>query len=211
MIKIIKFLVESFLYKFLPEWDLRLRLLWIWVYRGKDDKARIRDLYALIRKYSRDSKKKCLSVGVPSHLYRKYADNFTSIDLYDKRDCIDVRCDLAKTPFTNNYFNFLVCNAILEHVKDPFVCVRELYRIAAPKAEIWVEVPFVQGFHPVKDWNPNMPLFIEKNKFGYQKDEYHGGDYWRFTPQGIIALMSPFKLKKIYLINQGAIAFYGEK
>lgn len=197
--------------RIMPCWKLDMKIIWLLVASGKDDKERFVLFNKLIEKYSLDKRKTCLQIGVPSDLNKKYGENFTSLDLYDKRDCIDIRADLAKTPFKNNQFDFIVCNAILEHVKDPFACSQEIYRIAKPGAKIWVEVPFLEPFHPFKGWNEKKGLFSKLNDKGYSKDEYYGGDYWRFTPQGLRLLMKPFKLIKILSINWGGICFFGEK
>lgn len=209
--KVLKFLLELGLVTLLPYWDLRLGFVWFLVYRGRDNGERMGMLQSFLSKYATDQSKRCLQVGVPSDWNRKYGSNFVSIDLYDKRKCIDVRCDLARTPFNQNSFDFLICNAIMEHVIDPFACAKELYRIAKPGAEIWVEVPFIQSFHPVKNWSPGLGLFAGQEEDVYKGDENHGGDYWRFTPQGLVLLMQPFELKKMYMINEGGLAFYGVK
>lgn len=208
---IFKNLIKNYAFNLLPRWDLRLWTVWPWVHRGPGNKERSQVVQGLIKKYASDSTNKCLQVGVPSHLDKKYGENFTSLDLYDTRDCIDYKCDLVKTPFRFGSFDFILCPAILEHVRDPFACTKELYRIARDGAEIWIEVPFVQCFHPVKNWEPKMGMFVESSPRKDKNDDGHGGDYWRFTPQGIELLMKPFKMKKIYLINEGSIAYHGYK
>jgi len=58
-----------------------------------------------------------------------------------------------------------------------------------------------------------MGILQNINSDKFHSDEYHGGDYWRFTPQGVVELFPPEKFKKLelLLISKGGIAFYGEK
>ena len=39
----------------------------------------------------------------------------------------------------------------------------------------------------------------------------HGGDYWRFTPQGIVLLFEKLKVVEVILANTGGIVYIGEK
>jgi len=59
----------------------------------------------------------------------------------------------------------VVCTGVLEHVTDPRQVVAELYRCLVPGGGIYVEAPFLQGYHP----DPT--------------------DYRRFTLDGLRALL----------------------
>jgi hypothetical protein len=43
------------------------------------------------------------------------------------------------------------------------------------------------------------------------EDKNHGGDYWRFTPQGIALLMRPFQVVEILVSVEGGLCFHGIK
>lgn len=62
-----------------------------------------------------------------------------------------------------------VCNAVLEHVENPQLCVYEMFRTLVPGGQIWVEVPFIQFYHP------------------------HPNDYYRWTSKGLEMLMKDFQ------------------
>jgi SAM-dependent methyltransferase len=192
-------------------WNLELVGVYDLVWFGPDQRQRERQFAKIIQRFARDPSKKCLQVGVPSDTNEKLGPNFTAIDLYDERPCIDVCADLAATPFTDASFDFIVCNAILEHVKDPFRCASEITRIAKPGAEIWIEVPFVQPYHPFKGWRHTMGLLPESWPQQFTADQNHGGDYWRFTPQGIQQLFPEFTCEAMLLADEGGIAFHGRK
>ena len=187
-------------------WDLGLSDVHPLMFPGLHDEQRAKEFQIVLSKYASDSSKRCLQVGsTGAHL----GPNFIALDLYDKRPCIDVHEDLAHTSFQSESFDFIVCNAILEHVTDPFGCSKEMFRITKPGAEVWVEVPFVQPYHPTKKkWELSDGLLAEGDGEG---DFNHGGDYWRFTPQGIVTLMKPFRHKELFLCGDGGIVYYGMK
>ena len=52
-----------------------------------------------------------------------------------------------KLPFADGSFDAALSLAVLEHVRDPFQCARELARVVKPGGEILVDVPFLQPVH----------------------------------------------------------------
>lgn len=49
--------------------------------------------------------------------------------------------DITDINFENNYFNFIICNHDLEHVKYDRKAMRELFRILKPGGEAILQVP----------------------------------------------------------------------
>jgi len=178
---------------------------------GRDHVRRMSLQHEVITKNMLSPNAKGLQVGVPSNTDKKISDKWIAIDLYDKRPCIDYNMDLCDLSFKDNMFDFILCNAVLEHVKDPFKCASEMYRVTKPGGEIWVEVPFVQAYHPTKDYDENIHGIIDNREKDFNGDINHGGDYWRFTPQGIVELMKPFIMKDVLIAVCGGIAYYGVK
>jgi SAM-dependent methyltransferase len=86
--------------------------------------------------------------------------NFEIVD-YDTTDVLGVGEHL---PFKDNSFDAVLSIAVLEHVRDPFKCAREIIRVLKPGGELYCSVPFLQPLH------------------GYP---HH---YYNCTPQGIRAL-----------------------
>lgn len=177
---------------------------------GKDNKKRVETFDALVEKYSKPEFK-ALQVGVFSLASSKYAPNWVSIDKFDQRDCIDFNMDLSDLRFQDSLFDMIVCNAVLEHVKNPFKCAEEMRRVLKPGGEIWIEVPFVQPYHPSKDYNEDLHGIIDYRNRSFEKDQNHGGDYWRFTTEGIVELMKPLQVIDLMLATDGGIVFYGQK
>lgn len=177
---------------------------------GRDDAIRAELFPKLIDTYANDPNSKCLQVGVPSWMDKKWGSSFISIDLHDQRPLIDYHYDLHKTPFPDNEFDVVICNAVLEHVKDPFACGREIERIMKVGGYLWAEIPFVQPYHPYKGYEESHGL-LPKNVDSFKNDEDHGGDYWRFTPQGLCLLFPNLRVIQMMLVADGGIALYAQK
>lgn len=75
-----------------------------------------------------------------------YYDNVVNYEIvdYDTTDVIGVGEQL---PFKDNSFDAVISIAVLEHVKDPFVCVREIARVLKPGGKLICCVPFLQPLH----------------------------------------------------------------
>ena len=77
-------------------------------------------------------------------------------------DCV---ADARRLPFAPATFDLAISQEMVEHVDDPFQAVREMARVVRPGGRVYLQVPFVIGYHPGPE------------------------DYWRFTRAGIAALL----------------------
>lgn len=59
----------------------------------------------------------------------------------------DVRGVGEVLPFKDNSFDAVMSSAVLEHVKDPFQCAREIVRVLKPGGDLLCCVPFLQPMH----------------------------------------------------------------
>jgi hypothetical protein len=50
-------------------------------------------------------------------------------------------------PFQDATFDGVVCQAVLEHVLDPWRCVAEIHRVLKPNGVVYAETPFLQQVH----------------------------------------------------------------
>jgi SAM-dependent methyltransferase len=83
-------------------------------------------------------------------------------------------CDLPTTdvmgvgehlPFRDHSFDAVFSLAVLEHVRDPFACAREIARVLKPGGVLYAAVPFLQPFHGYPDHYYNMTSHGLRNLF----------------------------------------------
>ena len=56
-------------------------------------------------------------------------------------------CDGHDIPFSNNTFDGVIVQAVLEHVVDPYRCVEEIHRVLKTDGIVYAETPFMQQVH----------------------------------------------------------------
>ncbi|HEX7390090.1 MAG TPA: methyltransferase domain-containing protein [Acidiphilium sp.] len=69
-------------------------------------------------------------------------------------------------PFADASFDGAVSLAVLEHVRDPFRCAKELLRVVKPGGELLIDVPFLQPVHGYPHHYYNMTAQGLTNLFG---------------------------------------------
>lgn len=55
--------------------------------------------------------------------------------------------DVLALPFRDNYVDLILSQAVLEHVTDPDLAVREMRRVLRPGGVLYVEIAFMQPLH----------------------------------------------------------------
>ena len=84
------------------------------------------------------------------------------VDPSDHTDCVG---DALVLPFEGDTFQLVLSQETMEHVSDPFRAVREMGRVLKVDGVLYLQVPFVLGYHPDPE------------------------DYWRFTHSGVRRLI----------------------
>jgi SAM-dependent methyltransferase/uncharacterized protein YbaR (Trm112 family) len=56
-------------------------------------------------------------------------------------------CDAHDLPFEDATFDAVICQAVLEHVLEPWRVVEEIHRVLKPNGLVYSEIPFMQQVH----------------------------------------------------------------
>ena len=72
----------------------------------------------------------------------------------------DFLCDAIKIPVKKNHFDGIICSQLLEHVAEPPIVLKEIYRVLKPKGKLLLTVPFIYRIHP------------DPNDYGRYTDQY---------------------------------------
>ncbi|MDP7494748.1 MAG: class I SAM-dependent methyltransferase [Candidatus Undinarchaeales archaeon] len=83
--------------------------------------------------------------------------------------------DICQLPFADGIVDAIICKAVLEHVPEPQIAVKEMYRVLSNGGIIFVYVPFIHPYHGSKDYC----------------------DYYRYTKDGLHYLFRDFKIMDI--------------
>ncbi|MFI5260379.1 MAG: class I SAM-dependent methyltransferase [Candidatus Paceibacteria bacterium] len=84
----------------------------------------------------------------------------------------DIVGDIHALPLADNSVDAIICISVLEHVEEPQLAVREMYRVLKPGGYCYIYVPFLFYYHPMK---------------GYY------GDFYRFTLDGCRYMARDFR------------------
>jgi SAM-dependent methyltransferase len=93
-----------------------------------------------------------------------YYDNVVNFEIV-AYDTTDVRGVGERLPFKDSSFDALFSLSVLEHVKDPFQCAREITRVLKPGGELMCAVPFLQPMHGYPHHYYNMSARGLRNLF----------------------------------------------
>lgn len=129
------------------------------VYADQNDSPRVRA--ALARLLAELGSGRGVNVGGGP---RRLDDRLVHLDVARHAAC-DCLGDACRLPFASCVFDLAVSQETVEHVDDPFRAVCEMVRVVRPGGRIYLQVPFVIGYHP----GPH--------------------DYWRFTREGVAVLL----------------------
>jgi SAM-dependent methyltransferase len=98
-----------------------------------------------------------------------YIDNVVNFEIagYPSTDVLGVGEVL---PFKSSTFDAVLSSAVLEHVKDPWLCASEILRVLKPGGELICCVPFLQPLHGYPHHYYNMSGQGLRNLFGDNLD-----------------------------------------
>ena len=129
--------------------------------------------------------KKVLNVGCGSaigcgrRLWKNIqTKNVLNVDI-EEGEGIDMIADAHQLPFEKESFDSVIMQAVIEHLHSPNKAVDEAFRILKKGGMLYLEVPFLQGFHA---------------------DPY---DYQRYTEVGLKKLVDKFEKIELSGVSVG--------
>lgn len=147
-----------------------------------------------------------------------HGDHYVTADI--ESPLAKVKMDIHKMPFKDNSFEVVLCNHVLEHVRDDIVAMKEIARVLKPGGFAILQVPF---FHPVPDKTISDPSITDprarERMFG-QDDHVrkYGKDYpKRIEQAGLTAVEDgfintlPAEQRRRYGLAEGEIIYKGVK
>ena len=94
----------------------------------------------------------------------EYFDNVVNFEIAHY-ETTDVRGVGEVLPFVDGAFDAVISLAVLEHVKDPFACAKEIARVLKPGGNLMCCVPFLQPMHGYPHHYYNMTSQGIRNLF----------------------------------------------
>lgn len=85
----------------------------------------------------------------------------------------DIVADVCSMPFQDGQYDVVLLMEVLEHVKEPFVAIDEIYRVLKAKGKLIMSTPFIYAIHA----NPH--------------------DYYRYTKHGLAYILRRFSVTTI--------------
>lgn len=80
---------------------------------------------------------------------------------YDRSTGADVIGDIHQIPLVEGSIDAVICNCVLEHVDNPVIATKELFRILRPGGKILVHVPSIYPYHARSGHYPDLWRFFD--------------------------------------------------
>lgn len=82
----------------------------------------------------------------------------------------DIYSPIDNIPVSDEYFDFIICTEVFEHIPEPIKAMKEFVRICKPNGKILITAPFTSGVHqqPYHFYSGFSPFF-----YNYLKDIFN--------------------------------------
>lgn len=165
-------------------------------YCGSLERHRLLWLYLRQKTDFFQKKRIVLDIG-PMEFFQKRCNRlsnlkYISVDIADP--AVDIKLDVQHLPFTDNYFDAIICYHILEHVVDDCSALAELYRVLKPGGWAIIQSP-VDNTRIKTFEDPSAVLNEERKRLFGQEDHLriYGQDYAeRLTRAGFSVRVDTF-------------------
>lgn len=107
---------------------------------------------------------------------------------------LTVDLDKEKIPFKSNYFDIVTCLDVIEHVVDPVVLAKEIFRVLKKGGKLILSSPNIR-------FSDHLSVLVFRGRFpttGKEKSAYDGGHihYFTFSDLKHILVKVGFKILK---------------
>lgn len=103
--------------------------------------------------------------------------DYTTTDL--NSPLADVQADICDLPFSDDAFDLIICNHVLEHIPDDTRAMKELYRILKPGGKAILQVPYDKNREKTFEDNSITDPKERTKIFGqYDHVRVYGMDYF---------------------------------
>ena len=147
-----------------------------------------------------------------------HGDQYITADI--ESPLAKVKMDIHQIPFPDNTFDVVLCNHVLEHVKDDIQAMKEMHRVLKPGGFSIQQVPFFNPVSEVTFEDNTITDPREREKIFGQDDHVrkYGKDYAaRMERAGLTAVEDGFvnelndETRKHYGLVKGEIIYKGVK
>lgn len=112
-----------------------------------------------------------------SRFEKIHGNNYVTADI--ESPLAKVKMDIHQIPFEENRFDIVLCNHVLEHVRDDIQAMREIHRVLKPGGFAILQIPFFNPIPDVTFEDPSVTDKREREKIFGQDDHVrkYGHDY----------------------------------
>ena len=100
-----------------------------------------------------DAGSRVLDAGAGDSPYRKFFEHcdYEATDLGERPQReyagITFQCDLSDIPVEDSRYDLILCTQVLEHVPEPQLVLKELFRVLKPGGKLWLSAPLYYPEH----------------------------------------------------------------
>ena len=103
-----------------------------------------------------------------NYLGGEFLNNAINLEI-ENGSIVDVIGDAHQLPFSDESFNCVISEAVLEHTKNSDMVIKEIYRVLKPKGLVYTSVPFLQPVHMYSDFRRFTVMGVEELHNNFKK------------------------------------------
>ncbi|MCB1784302.1 MAG: methyltransferase domain-containing protein [Alphaproteobacteria bacterium] len=135
------------------------------------------------------------------HRYKKFSpEQAQTADINQYNDYPDYICDICdSSTFPEEKYDGIICNAVLEHVYDPFTAVKNLHEALKPEGYLLAYVPYLYRYHAPKDLTFQDYYRYSRDALAYMFRDFSSLTLYSVRGRTSTAFVSAFPFWKPYV------------